>query len=95
MNPLDNSQFTILIVDDNPSNRDLLSRQVLALGYQVATAADGKQAIARIQTGAYDSILLDIIMPELNGYQVLKWIRGSCWRHIPTIMILLSIDSIV
>ena len=95
--PLDNSQFTILIVDDNASNRDLLSRQVLAQGYQVATAADGKQAIAMIQTGAYDSILLDIIMPELNGYQVLKWIRGSCWRHIPTIMIsaLDRFDSVV
>jgi sigma-B regulation protein RsbU (phosphoserine phosphatase) len=95
--PLDNSQFTILIVDDNASNRDLLSRQVLAQGYQVATAADGKQAIAMIQTGAYDSILLDIIMPGLNGYQVLKWIRGSCWRHIPTIMIsaLDRFDSVV
>ena len=95
--PLDNSQFTILIVDDNATNRDLLSRQVLAQGYQVATAADGKQAIAMIQTGAYDSILLDIIMPGLNGYQVLKWIRGSCWRHIPTIMIsaLDRFDSVV
>lgn len=95
--PLDNSQFTILIVDDNAANRDLLSRQVLAQGYRVATAADGKQAIAMIQTGAYDSILLDIIMPGLNGYQVLKWIRGSCWRHIPTIMIsaLDRFDSVV
>ena len=95
--PLDNSQFTILIVDDSAANRDLLSHQVLAQGYQVATAANGKQAIAMIQTGAYDSILLDIIMPELNGYQVLKWIRGSCWRHIPTIMIsaLDRFDSVV
>ena len=95
--PLDNSQFTILIVDDSAANRDLLSHQVLAQGYQVATAANGKQAIAMIQTGTYDSILLDIIMPELNSYQVLKWIRGSCWRHIPTIMIsaLDRFDSVV
>jgi serine phosphatase RsbU (regulator of sigma subunit) len=94
---LDTDNYTILIVDDNPSNRELLSRQVETQGYQVATAADGKQAIAMIQTGAYDLILLDIIMPEINGYQVLKWIRASSWRHIPTIMIsaLDEIDSVV
>ena len=85
--PLNTSQYTILIVDDNATNRDLLSRQVLAQGYQVATAADGREAIQMIQTGAYDSILLDIIMPEINGYEVLQWIRASAWRNIPTIMI--------
>lgn len=95
--PLKNSQYTVLVVDDNAANRDLLSRQVRAQGYQVATAADGKQAIAMIQTGAYDLILLDIIMPEINGYEVLKWIRASSWRHIPTIMIsaLDRLDSVV
>ncbi|MGL5943565.1 MAG: SpoIIE family protein phosphatase [Waterburya sp.] len=95
--PLKTDNYTILIVDDSVSNRELLSRQVETQGYQVATAADGKQAIAMIQTGAYDLILLDIIMPEINGYQVLKWIRASGWRHIPTIMIsaLDEIDSVV
>ncbi|MGL6338277.1 MAG: SpoIIE family protein phosphatase, partial [Waterburya sp.] len=95
--PLKTDNYTILIVDDSVSNRELLSRQVEIQGYQVATAADGKQAIAMIQTGAYDLILLDIIMPEINGYQVLKWIRASPWRHIPTIMIsaLDEIDSVV
>ena len=95
--PLETANYTILIVDDNATNRDLLSRQVLAQGYQVATAADGKQAIAMIETGAYDLILLDIIMPEINGYEVLRWIRSGSWRHIPTIMIsaLDEIDSVV
>jgi sigma-B regulation protein RsbU (phosphoserine phosphatase) len=95
--PLETDNYTILIVDDSASNRELLSRQIETQGYQVATAADGKQAIAMIQTGAYDLILLDIIMPEINGYQVLKWIRASPWRHIPTIMIsaLDEIDSVV
>ncbi len=95
--PLETDNYTILIVDDSASNRELLSRQVTMQGYQVATAADGKQAIAMVQTGAYDLILLDIIMPEINGYQVLKWIRASPWRHIPTIMIsaLDEIDSVV
>ncbi len=95
--PVETAMYTILIVDDNPTNRDLLSRQVKAQGYQVATASDGKQAIEIIQTGAYDLILLDIIMPEINGYEVLKWIRAGSWRHIPTIMISAvdQIDSVV
>ncbi len=89
--------YTILIVDDSVTNRKFLARHVEAQNYQVATAANGKQAIQMIQTGSYDLILLDIIMPEVNGYQVLEWIRGSPWQHIPTIMIsaLDQIDSVV
>ena len=95
--PLESSEYNILIVDDSAVNRDLLSRQVQAQGYQIATAVDGKQAIAMIKTGAYDLILLDIIMPEINGYEVLQWIRASPWRHIPTIMIsaLDRLDSVI
>ncbi|MEN9518749.1 MAG: hypothetical protein RLZZ381_1337 [Cyanobacteriota bacterium] len=88
---------TILVVDDNETNRDLLSRQIEAQGYQAVTAIDGKQAIQMIQTGEYDLILLDIMMPELDGYEVLKWIRNSDWRHLPTIMIsaLDEMDSVI
>jgi serine phosphatase RsbU (regulator of sigma subunit) len=95
--PLDPSKYKILIVDDNITNRDLLSRQVEAQGYKAATAGDGRQALEMIKTGNYDLILLDIIMPDINGYQVLKWIRAGAWRHIPTIMIsaLDEIDSVV
>lgn len=95
--PLDTSSYKILIVDDNPANRDLLARQVQAQGYQAVAAVNGKQAIKMIQTGIYDLILLDIIMPEINGYEVLKWIRSGSWRHIPTIMIsaLDEIDSVI
>lgn len=90
-------QYTILIVDDKAINRKLLSRLVLAQGYQVASAVDGKQAIAMIQTGAYDLILLDILMPEVDGYEVLQWIRTSSWQHIPAIVIsaLDTVDSVV
>ncbi len=89
--------YTILIVDDSLTNRKILARQVEEQNYQVATAANGKQAIEMIQTGSYDLILLDIIMPEVNGYEVLEWIRDSPWQHIPTIMIsaLDQIDSVV
>ncbi len=95
--PLDTSSYKVLIVDDNPANRDLLARQVQAQGYQAIAAVNGKQAIRMIQTGIYDLILLDIIMPEINGYEVLKWIRSGSWRHIPTIMIsaLDEVDSVI
>ena len=87
----------ILVVDDNETNRDLLSRQIEAQGYQVALAANGQQAIQMIETGQYDLILLDILMPQMNGYEVLKWLRNSPWRHIPVITIsaLDEIDSVV
>lgn len=95
--PVSFDENTILVVDDNETNRDLLSRQIEAQGYQVAVAANGQQALQMIQTGQYDLILLDIIMPEMNGYEVLKWLRNSLWRHIPVIMIsaLDEIDSVV
>ena len=84
---LTEADYIILVVDDSATNREVLSQQVETEGYQVATAKDGKQAIQMIQTGAYDLILLDIIMPKIDGYEVLKWIRDSPWQHIPTIMI--------
>jgi sigma-B regulation protein RsbU (phosphoserine phosphatase) len=89
--------YTVLVVDDSAINREILADQVKAEGYQTATAKDGKQAIQMIQTGSFDLILLDIIMPEIDGYQVLKWIRHSPWKHIPTIMIsaLEQTDSVV
>jgi sigma-B regulation protein RsbU (phosphoserine phosphatase) len=91
------SQGHILVADDNPTNRDLLSLQIEQLGYTVATAADGRQAIEMISTGQFDLILLDIIMPKTNGYQVLKWLHDSPWRYIPAIAIsaLDEIDSAV
>ncbi|MEL6441289.1 MAG: SpoIIE family protein phosphatase [Cyanobacteria bacterium J06621_8] len=94
---IESLNYTILIVDDSLTNRQFLSRQVEAQNYQVATAPDGKQAIQMIQTGTFDLILLDIIMPGLDGYKVLEWIRDSPWQHIPTIMIsaLGEVDSVV
>lgn len=89
--------YKILVVDDSTINREILADQVQAEGYQTGTAKDGKQAIQMIQTGSFDLILLDIIMPEIDGYQVLRWIRHSPWKHIPTIMIsaLEQTDSVV
>ena len=86
-------QGNILVVDNNEANLDLLSRQIEKQGYSAMAVASGQQALKMIQTGQYDLILLDVIMPGMNGYQVLKWLRESKWRHIPVIMIS-SLDEI-
>ena len=91
---------TILLVDDNQSNLDLLSWQIEGQGHKVVTANNGRDALHKIQKGDYDLILLDIIMPEVNGYQLLTILRNSAytqWQHIPIIMIsaLDEIDSVV
>lgn len=90
-------QGNILIVDDNEHNRELLSRQIKEQGYYVFAVDNGKEAIELIKTGQYDLIFLDVIMPEIDGYQVLQWLQNSPWYYIPVIMIsaLDEIDSIV
>jgi adenylate cyclase len=88
----------LLVVDDNEINRDLLSRYLARLGHTVQTAPDGKKALEMIDSGAFDLVLLDIMMPELNGYQVLQHLKESpTWRDLPVIMIsaLDEMDSVV
>jgi sigma-B regulation protein RsbU (phosphoserine phosphatase) len=92
------SQGKILVVDDNVMNCDLLSRQLERQGYMTATATNGQQALEKLKAESYDLILLDIIMPELNGYEVLERLKThEQWRHIPVVMIsaLDEIDSVV
>ncbi len=89
---------SLLVVDDNEINRDLLSRYLGRLGHRVQAAPDGRRALEMIDTGAFDTVLLDIMMPELNGYQVLQHLKDSPnWRDLPVIMIsaLDEMDSVV
>jgi class 3 adenylate cyclase len=92
------SQGTVLIVDDNEMNRDLLSRRLQRQGFTVAMAEDGKQALEQIQVQSFDLVLLDVMMPQMNGYQVLEYLKTDTnLRHIPVIMIsaLDDMDSVV
>lgn len=78
----------LLVVDDNEMNRDLLSRRLRRLGHEVAVAVDGREALAMLAQAPVDLVLLDIMMPELNGYEVLTRIKGDAGlRHVPVIMI--------
>jgi adenylate cyclase len=88
----------ILVVDDEPSNRDLLSRRLAREGHTVAVAQDGACALAMAAEADFDLILLDIMMPGISGFQVLKELKSSeSKRHIPVIVIsaLDQIDSVV
>jgi two-component system, cell cycle response regulator len=88
----------ILVVDDNRINRMTLSRTLERDGYRVATAEDGRQALAMIQAELFDLILLDIVMPEMDGYEVLAQLRMTGHlRDLPVIVIssVEEMDSIV
>jgi DNA-binding NtrC family response regulator len=76
----------ILIVDDEPFNLDLLEQELSDLGYAVARAATGPQALSWIDKFAPDLVLLDYLMPEMNGIEVLHTIRKS-QSDLPVVMI--------
>jgi putative two-component system response regulator len=65
----------ILLVEDNDINLQIMLSQLSSLGYKVDTAINGKEALAKYDTGKYDVILTDIEMPEMNGYDLVKQIR--------------------
>ena len=88
----------ILIVDDEPLNVDLLEQELELLGYATVAAADGQQALERLAAGPVDLVLLDIMMPGLDGYQVLRRIKADPGlRHIPVVMVsaLSELESVV
>ncbi|HEX5503710.1 MAG TPA: adenylate/guanylate cyclase domain-containing protein [Thermomicrobiales bacterium] len=88
----------VLVVDDNEVNRELLSRRLARDGHAVSVAANGRQALAALEAEPFDLVLLDIMMPELNGYQVLAHLKADrTLRHIPVIVLssLADLDSVV
>jgi adenylate cyclase len=88
----------ILVVDDTEANRDLLSRRLRRQGHAVDTADGGRSALEAMSKSEFDLILLDLMMPDINGLQLLTWLKANpTVQHIPVIMIsaLDEIDSIV
>jgi DNA-binding response OmpR family regulator len=81
-------QGHILVVDDHKPNRIKISFAVKKLGHTADVAEDGRQALAMLREQPFDLVLLDIIMPELDGYQVLEEMKAdSVLRDIPVIVI--------
>jgi DNA-binding response OmpR family regulator len=88
----------LLVVDDSEINRDILCRHLKRQGHAVVVAENGLQALELIETHRFDIVLLDVMMPEMDGYQVLQRLKShAAWRDIPVIMIsaLDDIDSVV
>ncbi len=88
----------LLVVDDNKVNRILLSRNLEQQGHTVEAVENGKEALDKLRTQAFDLVLLDIEMPEIDGYQVLEaCLKDTDLRNIPIIMTssMDELDSVV
>ena len=84
----------ILVVDDDESNRDMLSRRLVRLGHSVGVAENGRRALDMLAGEPFDLMLLDLQMPELNGYQVLERLRAdAALRDLPVIVLSASDDT--
>jgi len=84
----------ILVVDDNEENREMLARRLERQGYEVHTAAGGGEALAMLAARSADLVLLDVMMPDVNGYEVLARLKAApALRDIPVLMIS-SLDEV-
>ncbi len=78
---------SILVVDDEDALRTVLGGELANEGYEVRTAADGDEAISELEKSPFDLVLLDIKMPRLNGFEVLKFIKE---KHEKTKVVMLT-----
>ncbi|MGH8768052.1 MAG: response regulator [Burkholderiales bacterium] len=78
----------ILIVDDNLANREMLGRRLEREGHRVQLAAGGREALDLLRRQGFDLVLLDVMMPEVDGYEVLQQLKAdTALREIPVLMI--------
>jgi adenylate cyclase len=78
----------VLVVDDEESNRSLLARRLRREGYTVSLAETGRQALEKLRSRRYDLVLLDILMPEMDGLEVLHQLRSDpALQNIPVLML--------
>lgn len=90
--------FSILIVDDEPNNIQLLGSLLKENGYEVEFALNGEKAMNWLRSRPFDLVLLDVMMPGINGYEVCRQIKDDfLLRHIPIIFLTAKseIDDIV
>jgi len=86
--PAGHTLLSILVTDDNPTNRTLASLLLKKYGHTVVTAANGVEAVERVAEHRFDLVLMDLQMPEMDGFQALAEIRkleGRLGRHIPVV----------
>jgi class 3 adenylate cyclase/CheY-like chemotaxis protein len=84
-------QPTILVVDDTPENVRLMEAVLMPQGYEVATATSGREALDRIASAPVDLVLLDIVMPGIDGFEVCRRLRGDeATAFLPVVMVTAS-----
>ena len=84
----------ILVVDDDSMNREMLSRRLRKMGYKIREADNGNRALDELKQRPFDLVLLDIIMPELDGFRTLEFMKTDpMLRHVPVIM-LTALDEV-
>jgi len=83
-----NTKKKILVVDDDPNIRELISVNLKAAGYDVLNAGNGQEALGAVALHTPDLVVLDIMMPQVDGWEVCKYIRdNSALEHIKIIML--------
>ena len=76
----------ILLVEDNEMNRDMLSRRLERKGYEVEMAVDGRQGVDKAKTLAYDLVLMDMSLPEIEGWEATRELRADpATKELPII----------
>jgi len=79
---------TILVADDNEDSREVLSALLSTAGYQVVSAADGQQALARLDNNSIDLALLDVVMPHTTGFEICQAMKSRAeTRLIPVVLV--------
>ena len=78
----------LLVVEDEAPVRSVLQGLLQKVGYTVETAADGRAALKRLEGGGIDLVLLDLMLPKLDGYEVCRRVRrDEATRHLPVLML--------
>ena len=78
----------ILVIDDTAANRELLRRQLQRQGHSVITAASGREGLEAIEGHMFDLVIVDVLMPDLNGIDLLRKIKShKVWRDLPVLVI--------
>lgn len=93
MNSPNSISDKILVVDDSPDNVFLIKTILEEEGYEVSTAENGHKALKRIEESTFDLILLDLMMPGMDGYEVTKHIRGNAELSFTPILLITAHDS--
>lgn len=83
----------LLVVDDDPANLDLLSRRLTRQGYQITTAGGGQEALDLLDRQDFDLVVLDMLMPGINGLQVLKKLKSDPERRAIPVIMISALDS--